>query len=80
MTVAEYESYFHDLARNIISIFDTRHDIVHCFVRGFRLPINMSTQSLAALGKSFAQVSDHTRVIMEMHCEGCEGHNKSTRF
>lgn len=80
ITITEYEAHFHELSKYETSILDTKYERVRCFVRGLRLPIRMATQSLVVIGRTFAKVSEHAKVMKEIHRESREGHDKRPRF
>lgn len=64
MIVVEYEACFYKFVRDTTSIIDAEYDKVCCVVCGLRLPIRMATHSLSTVGRSFAKVLDHARVMM----------------
>ncbi len=51
--------HFYEFSKRATSILDTGYERVHYFVRGLKLSLCMSTQSLVAAGRSFVKVSDH---------------------
>lgn len=50
MTIEEYKAQFHELASHFTFISTTEYKKVGYFVRGLRLPVRMSTQSLVVEG------------------------------
>lgn len=74
MTVVEYEG----LPRHATSTQTTEYQRVCCFIRGYRLPLCMSTQFLVIVDKSFDKVSDHSQLMKDIYHEsqgrdkGCE--------
>lgn len=66
MTIVEYESYFHELSRHATSIMGIKYERIYCFVRGLRLPLRISTQSLVVVDSSFSNVSNHAQVMEEI--------------
>ena len=60
------------MARHATSILDTESERVRCFMKGLSFPIQMSTQSLVVIGRSFAKILDHTWVLDEVHHEAQE--------
>lgn len=80
MTFVKYDIYFHELAKQAISILTSEYERARCFVRGLTLSIHMSTQSLVAAGRSFVQISDHAQLIKEMPHEIHEGRGKRPSF
>lgn len=66
MIVADYKDHFYKLDRCATSILDTECERIHQFIKGLRLPIRMSIQSLVVIGKFFFEVLDYAWVIKKM--------------
>lgn len=58
MIFVEYESCFHKFDKHATSILDTEYKRVYFFVRGFRFPLHMSTQSFVDIERTFVEVLD----------------------
>lgn len=71
--IAEYEAHVYELSRNTTFVLDIEYERVCCFIKGLRLPIRMSTQSLVTTGRSFTEVLDYSQVMKEIHYEAQGG-------
>lgn len=75
MKALVYEAHFYELGRNATSIVYMNYEIIYYFVQGLRLPIHMATQSLVVVGRPFAELFIHTRVMEKIHREVHNGSN-----
>jgi len=79
MSVAEYETRFHELSRYAEMILPTEEERVRCFVRGLRLQLRLETQSLVSAGRSFLDVVDHASTMEHLRREAQGGSEKRAR-
>lgn len=60
MVVMEFEALIHELDRHATYILTIEYDRVQCLVQGLRLPLCMSTESLAIIGMAFSMIFVHS--------------------
>lgn len=69
MSISEYETYFHELSRHVAMILPTKEDRVWSFVRGLRLPLQITSKSFASARRFFLCVVYNIRTIEVLHHE-----------
>lgn len=70
MTFPKYEGHLYELDKYTTPILEIEYHRDCCHIKELRLHIHMSTQGSVIMGRFLAEVSDHDRVMKEMHYEG----------
>lgn len=80
MHVIEYVDYFHYFARHAKFIMTIEYQRVYCFVQSLRLTISINIKSLVIMAKSFADISNYSLRMKEIHHVDQWGNNKRRRY
>ncbi|KAH0646331.1 hypothetical protein KY284_034215 [Solanum tuberosum] len=79
MSMAKYETRFHELSRHAGMILPTEEERIRFFVRGLRLQLRLETQSLVSAGQYFLDIIDHASTMEHLRREAHGGNEKRPR-